>query len=115
MVRNLHVRFDHLDDSLQQLHSDHNVLRARVDEVEREVAKDVANLSKHESEACLRETNIITRLDNISNYQTEQHATLVAHTVKEERFQFWLLVTVSATLIGVIGTVATMIMTKVFA
>lgn len=100
MVRNLHSRFDTLDEKLDQLADDHKELKIRVDVVERDVLKDAANLEKHEAEACLRETAIVESHRELKN-------AFVNHAKQEEedrRKMFWVLVSVVIMLIGGFGS-----------
>jgi hypothetical protein len=114
MVQNLHVRFDRLDERMEELHEDHIALRKRVDVVEKEVASDIAHLDKHEAEACLREVTIIQRLDNMSNKQDEQHEAFVKHADREDQDRKWIRNMLAATLLAVLGTLGTMLLTKAF-
>ena len=109
MVKELHVRFDSLDTSLRQLHTDHKELRERVDNVEKAVAKDVANLTKHEAEACLRESVIIQRLDTMAANQDVARVQFVKHADREDSDRRWLLGIVLLTLLSTIGTLFVML------
>lgn len=100
MVRNLHSRFDTLDEKLDQLATDHKELKVRVDTVERDVLKDAADLEKHEAEACLRETSME------KSHQALKDA-FMSHARQEEedrRKMFWVLVSVVIMLIGGFGS-----------
>jgi hypothetical protein len=110
MVRNLHSRFDHFDESLKELHRDHVALRDRVDIVEREVASDIAHLDKHESEACLRESKILLRLDTMTTVQTKQHEAFVEHASREDQDRRWIRNVLTMTLLGVLGTLGLMLL-----
>jgi hypothetical protein len=114
MVRNLHSRFDRLDERMEELHEDHIALRARVDVVEKEVASDIAHLDKHESEACLREVTIIQRLDNMATTQNKQHEAFVAHADREDQDRRWIRNVMTLILLGVFGTLGSMVLTGLF-
>jgi hypothetical protein len=114
MVMNLHVRFDRLDERMEGLHEDHVALTKRVDQVEKEVASDIAHLDKHEAEACLREVTIIQRLDHMAEKQNEGHRAFVAHANREDQDRKWIRNMLAVTLLAVLGTLGTMLLTKVF-
>ena len=100
MVRNLHSRFDTLDEKLDHLAIDHKELKIRVDTVERDLLKGTAKLEKHEAEACLIQTALTTS-------HRELKDAFVEHANQEEedrRKMFWVLVGVIIALIGGFGS-----------
>ena len=100
MVRNLHNRFDTLDEKLDQLADDHKELKIRVDGVERDVLKDAANLERHESEACLREKALVASHGLL-------RSAFDKHAEEQEQFRqklFWLLISVILMLLAGFGS-----------
>lgn len=108
MVRALHERFTGFEYRLDELSKDHKELKGRVDVVEKDVAKDISALEKHEAEACLRETSIV-------NSHAELKEAFVAHAKQEEadrRRMFWVLVSVVVSMVGGFSGVALTIVIK---
>jgi hypothetical protein len=108
MVRSLHERFTGFEYRLDELSKDHKELKGRVDVVEKDVAKDISALEKHESEACLRENSIV-------NSHNQLKEAFVAHAKQEEedrKRMFWVLVSVVISMVGGFSGVALTILVK---
>jgi hypothetical protein len=103
MVRNLHSRFDRLDERMDALHADHLLLREDVNKLKTEVRDDIAHLDKHEAEACLKESAILTQL-SILTKRFDHHAE------QEEKDRRWVLGIVIATMLSSIGTLLVMVL-----
>ncbi len=100
MVRNLHNRFDTLDEKLDQLADDHKELKIRVDGVERDVTADKAALDKHEAEACLREKALVSSHTLLRNAFDK-------HAEEQDQFRqklFWVLISVILMLLAGFGS-----------
>jgi hypothetical protein len=108
MVRALHERFTGFEYRLDGLTTDHKELKSRVDAVEKDVAKDISALEKHEAEACLRQEALISG-------HSELKIAFMAHAKQEEddrRKMFWVLVGVIVSMLTGFGGVALTIVTK---
>lgn len=106
MVRALHERFTGFEYRLDELTTDHKELKSRVDVVEKDVAKDIGALEKHEAEACLRQAAIVDGHRELRN-------AFIAHAKQEEddrRKMFWVLVGVIISMLaGFTGTALTIV------
>jgi phage shock protein A len=106
MVKGLHERFDHFEHRIDQVED-------RVVSLEKSHAADIAHLEKHESEACLKESAILHRLEHMSKKQDEQHDAFVAHADREDDDRRWIRNVLTLTLLGVIGTLGTVLLSHV--
>lgn len=102
MVRNLHSRFDRLDERMSSLHADHLLLRKDVDKLKVDLRDDIANLDKHEAEACLKENAILTQLAILAK-RFDHHAE------QEEKDRRWVLGIVITTMLASTGTLLVMV------
>ena len=112
IVSELRDRFTHLEDGVQQLHRDHRELRDRVTVVEGRVVDDIANLSKHEAEACLREDAIIARLDHMREADQRNADLLEKHTKREDEDRRIFMILIGGALLSSTGTLLYLILTR---
>jgi predicted nucleic acid-binding Zn-ribbon protein len=105
MVRNLHGRFDSLDERIGELHKDHLELRGDVEELKKEVLLDKAHLDKHEAEACLKESAVLRQLAALTT-------SFDRHVQREESDRRWVLGIVLMTMIGSIGSLVMLVLER---